>query len=142
MEDTPKPVDPAGDPDPDPIAGWEPPPTDPHVLEQFWDLARTHARFNYAPGYFGPSVLDVVIPPTLTLGNTPESALESLSALVADEGAVLRSPVARGEEELPQPGALGIVVDDQGHPRALVATTKVEVQGEDLVEELTVLYAE
>ncbi|WP_375430048.1 ASCH domain-containing protein [uncultured Friedmanniella sp.] len=39
------------------------------------------------------------------------------------------------EEPLPEPGAMGILLDGRGRPRALVAVTSVEVKEFDQVDE-------
>jgi uncharacterized protein YhfF len=41
---------------------------------------------------------------------------------------------------LPEVGALGIVLDGAGHPRALVVTTDVSVSEGEVVEQFAVVY--
>lgn len=99
-------------------------------VESFWDLARFHAKLNTAPSYFGPTTLEVVPPPAWSFGATAEEA-EALLALVL-EGTKTATASAHADyevegEPLPEAGTLGIVLDGEGHPRALVETTDVRV---------------
>src|SRR5690606_39047163 len=110
----------------------------------FWNLARFHAKFNTIPGYLGTTPLEMVQPPAWSFGATPEEADERLAALLDGTGTSTTTPVADYEaagEPLPEPGALGIVLGGDGRPRALVATSAVEVSGADVVEHFQVLYA-
>lgn len=104
--------------------------TDDAALDDFWNLAREHARLVGVPGYFGATPLGAVPPPTWSFGESPELA-DRLLALVLDgtktATASLASDYAAEDEPLPEPGTLGIVTDGAGTPRALVATTAVRV---------------
>uniref|UniRef100_UPI0030FA509C ASCH domain-containing protein n=1 Tax=Nocardioides salarius TaxID=374513 RepID=UPI0030FA509C len=89
-----------------------------------------HAKLNTAPSYFGPTTLEVVPPPAWSFGATAEEA-EALLALVLD-GTKTATASAHADyevegEPLPEAGTLGIVLDGEGHPRALVETTDVRV---------------
>ncbi len=104
----------------------------------FWALASRQARLDSVPGYFGPTPLASVMPPAWSFGATSEQASE-IAALVADgiktaTASAAEDYIAEGEG-LPEPGVLGIVLDGDGHPRALVATTDVEVVAFDEVGE-------
>jgi len=105
-------------------------------IHTFWVMARRQARLESLPGYFGPTPLASVMPPAWSFGATPEQSTE-LADLVADgvktaTASAAEDYTAEGEQ-LPEPGVLGIVLDGEGHPRALVATTGVEVVAFDEV---------
>lgn len=115
--------------------------TSPDVSEEiqtFWVMARRQARLESLPGYFGPTPLASVMPPAWSFGATPEQSTE-LAELVADgvktATASAAEDYAAEGEALPEPGVLGIVLDGEGHPRALVATTGAEVVPFDEVTE-------
>lgn len=113
-------------------------------VEDFWNVARFHGKLTHLPGYFGPTVLASVPPPAWSLGATPQEADAGLAGLLDGSLASLRTPVAeytRAGEALPEEGAMAIVTDGQGRPGALVVTSAVEVDGDDVVEHLTVLHA-
>ena len=114
----------------------------PGEVERFWELAKVHARLNPVPSYFGPGSLESVPPPTFSLGDTPAAADQAVAALLDEKGAVLETErgAFASEDELPVVGALGIVLDGNDHPRALVETTGVSVEGEKVREELRVVY--
>jgi uncharacterized protein YhfF len=107
-------------------------------IESFWVMARRQARLESLPGYFGPTPLASVMPPAWSFGATPEQSTE-LADLVVDGVKVATASAAEDYtaegEQLPEPGVLGIVLDGEGHPRALVATTGVEVVPFDAVGE-------
>lgn len=114
------------------------PSVDETSIEAFWSLARRHARLSTLPGYFGPSTLEVVTPPAWSFGADPDQA-DRLLQLVLD-GTKTATASAREDYDLddgplPQPGVLGILLDGHGRPRALVATTHVEVVPFDQVDE-------
>jgi uncharacterized protein YhfF len=107
-------------------------------VRSFWDLARFHAKLNSAPSYFGPTTLEVVPPPAWSFGATPEQA-DALLALVLD-GTKTATAGALWDfetegEQLPEPGSLSIILDGQGHPRALIECTAVEVRPFDEVDD-------
>jgi hypothetical protein len=104
-------------------------------IEAFWNLARFHAKLNTLPGYFGPTPLESVPPPAWSFGED-----DGLNELLVERGATLAGPRADYGDELPGPGALGIVCDAAGRPRALVATTGVEVTDTQVSEQLTVVW--
>ncbi|MBS41946.1 MAG: ASCH domain-containing protein [Nocardioides sp.] len=101
------------------------------AVASFWTVARVHARLgSTVPSYFGPSTLEVVPPPTWALGDTPEAADEAAAAVLDDSLSATVTPRAAYDEAgepLPEPGALGILVDGAGRPVALLATSSVEV---------------
>lgn len=105
-------------------------------VERFWHEARRHAGLETMPGYFGPDAISSVPPPTWAFGDDADA--DALLALVLD-GTKTAMTSARedyvGEEQLPERGAMSILLDAAGHPRALVATTSVTVVVFDEVDE-------
>ncbi|WP_101524541.1 hypothetical protein [Nocardioides houyundeii] len=113
-------------------------------VDDFWNLAKFHAKLNHMPGYFGPTALESVRPPVWSFGETTEEADRTLDALLDGSRTSTSTPQAdyvAAQEPLPEVGALGIVLDGRGQPRALVATTAVDVVQGDVVEHFSVLYA-
>ncbi len=113
------------------------------LVRSFWDVARFHAKLTHMPSYFGPTVIASVPPPVWSLGSTPAEADAALGALLDGSQTTLRTPAeeyADSGEPLPEEGVLGIVTDGQGHPGALVVTSSVERDGDEVVEHLRVLY--
>lgn len=104
--------------------------TDEAAFDDFWNLAREHARLIGVPGYFGATPLGAVPPPAWSFGESPEHA-DLVLGLVLDGTktamASLVSDYDAEDEPLPEPGTLGIVTDGAGTPRALIATTEVRV---------------
>ncbi len=103
---------------------------DSSVVESFWQVAKVRARLNPSGYYTGERPLGSLPPPAWAFGATPEQADELLAlvlsgAKTATSGA-LWDYEAEGEQ-LPKPGALGIVTDGRGVPHALVVTTRVEI---------------
>lgn len=112
--------------------------TQPHEgeVERFWADAKVHARLDGVPSYFGPTPLASVVPPTWAFGDDPELADRLLDLVLDGEKTAMAS--ARedyGDDPLPERGSLSIVLDSQGHPRALIATSDVEVVPFDEVSE-------
>ena len=122
----------------------------PHDLEPdhpevraFWELARFHAKFNSAPSYFGPTTLEVVVPPAWSYGDSPEEADAFVVSVLA--GDVTSTEAARSEYDdaeapLPTPGSLSILCDSSGKPAALIETTGIEERGDQVVEHFRVVY--
>ncbi len=115
-------------------------------IDNFWELARFHAKLNVAPSYFGPTTLEVVRPPAWSFGETPAEADEFVARISGDERLSTSTPASAyaevGHEEdtaLPIAGALSILCNGAGHPVALLETEQVEV-GEDVVEYFRVVY--
>lgn len=105
------------------------------AIAAFWNLARFQAKLNVMPTYFGPTPLESVPPPSWSFGED-----EGLDGLLAERSATLTGPRADYGDELPAYGALGIVCDVSGRPRALVSTTAVDVTDTEVSEELTVVW--
>jgi len=107
------------------------------AVERFWQVACHRARFTTLPGYLPASGVEMVPPPAWSFGRDPEQA-DALLALVLD-GTKTATASAEVEyaaegEPLPEPGSLGIVLDGEGRPRALISTTEVRVVAFDQVD--------
>lgn len=100
------------------------------ALEDFWNVAREHARLVGIPSYFGATPLGAVPPPAWSFGDDPEQA-DRLLSLVLDGTKTATASLASDYDAegapLPEPGTLGIVTDGSGTPRVLLATTEVRV---------------
>lgn len=107
-------------------------------VEAFWREAARRARFEGVPGYLPGSSLAVIPPPAWSFGGTPGQA-DDLLALVLDGTKTATASALwdyeADQEPVPEVGNLSIVLDSQAHPRALVATTHVEVVPFDQVDE-------
>lgn len=119
----------------------------PHTPEEqrvadFWNLARFHANLSQLPAYFGVTALESIPPPTWSFGEGAQAdeLLDSLLADGATTSTVAREDLAATGAEEPSVGTLGIVLDSQGEPRALVVTSEVDESDTEVVEHLTVLY--
>jgi uncharacterized protein YhfF len=113
------------------------PPYDDQV-SAFWEVAKRRARLASLPGYFGPSALESLTPPAWSFGATPEQADTLLELVLEGTKTATSSALWDYEatsEQLPERGALGIVVDGEGRPRALVVTTEVRVVPFDEVDD-------
>lgn len=99
-------------------------------VRAFWELARLHAHLSEVPAYFGPTPLDSVPPPAWSFGAGPEQADELLGLVLAGTKTATAGALwdyeAEGEA-LPDVGALSIILDSTGQPRALIETTEVQV---------------
>ena len=106
-------------------------------LDTFWQRAKQHLRLNPAPGYFGSSSLEALTPPTWAFGATAEHA-DELLGLVLDGTKTATScslwDLEAEGEPVPQVGAMSIVIDSAGLPRAVLATTEVTVVPFDRVD--------
>lgn len=109
-------------------------------VDAFWNLARFHAKLNPAPGYFGQTAMESVPPPTWSFDASTEDGDEQLTALLASGSASLSAPAEEYGDEVPEVGTLAIVLDADGRPRALVQTSEVTRDGDELVESFTVVY--
>ncbi len=123
--------------EPDPIE-----PDHPEVLA-FWELARFHARLNAAPSYFGPTTLEVVVPPAWSYGDDAAEADAFAAAAVAGEATSTTASLAEYEEAdapLPVSGSLSILCDGSGKPVALLETRGVEVADGSVIQHFAVVY--
>jgi uncharacterized protein YhfF len=102
----------------------------PSMVDAFWQVARMRAKLNPTGYYTGERPLDSLPPPAWAFGATPEEADELLGLVLSGTKTATADALWDYEaagEELPAPGALGIVTDGRGVPHALVMTTEVEV---------------
>lgn len=107
-------------------------------IEAFWADARIRAKLNPASGYFGPTAQDSVTPPAWAFGADPAQADRLLELVLAGTKTATASALwdyEAGDEPLPEPGEMSIILDGRGHPRALVVTTEVRVVPFDQVDE-------
>ena len=106
-------------------------------IDAFWEDAKVHARLNLAPSYLGRNAIEAVRPDAWAFGGTPEQA-DELLALVLDGTKTATASALwdyeAEDEPLPSPGAMSIVLDGGGHPRALLVTTDVRVVPFDEVD--------
>ncbi len=99
-------------------------------VDAFWVDARIHANLNRFAVYMGSTPLETVPPPAWSFGGGPALA-DRLLALVLD-GTKTATAGALWDYEaeglpVPEPGQLSILLDSGGRPRALIATTEVQV---------------
>jgi uncharacterized protein YhfF len=98
------------------------------ALETFWRRAVFRARLNHVPSYFGPTPLEVVRPPAWSFGTTSDEAARFVRDLRDGRTTAIagsrRDYLADGGA-IPETGELGIVVDGEGTPAALVVVTEV-----------------
>jgi len=108
----------------------EPGTDDSSEIESFWQVAKVRAKLNPTGYYTGERPLGSLRPPAWAFGATPEQADELLALLLSGTKTATAGALwdyeAEGEE-LPTPGALGIVTDGHGVPHALVVTKQVDV---------------
>lgn len=112
-------------------------------VETFWREACRQTRLVTMPGYFGPSSGAAVRPPAWSFGASPEQAdallelvlsgVKTATASAAHDYAVTGRDAE--DEPIPVVGALGIVLDGAGRPRALIETTAVTLTTLDEVGE-------
>lgn len=112
-------------------------------VDRFWQVARARARLTAMPGYFGPTALESVPPPTWTWGEAAGEADDFVAQAIADGEIETSAPLAAYDDgERPTIGALSILCDGAERPRALLSTTEVLERGSDLVERSRVIYSE
>jgi len=110
---------------------------DDNELDAFWDIAREHADLSGVPVFFGANPVRTLRPPAWAFGATPEQSDELLGLVLDGTKTATSSAEAdyvKEQEELPTPGTLGILLDGEGHPRALVVTTEARVVPFDEVD--------
>jgi uncharacterized protein YhfF len=110
---------------------------DDNELDAFWDIAREHADLSGVPVFSGANPVRTLRPPAWGFGATPEQSDELLGLVLDGTKTATASSYAdyeKEDEELPAPGMLGIVLDGEGHPRALVVTTETRVVPFDQVD--------
>ncbi|MFF2623152.1 ASCH domain-containing protein [Oerskovia jenensis] len=98
------------------------------ILE-FWETARVRAGEGKVGVVTGFGISATVPPPAWSFGDNPVLADGLLAAVLSgDKTATSSSHWEYGADvPLPQVGELSIILDGDGHPRALIRTTSVEV---------------
>ena len=100
------------------------------LIDSFWQAARMRAELNPTGYYTGERPLALLAPPAWAFGATAEQADELLALVLSGTKTATAGALwdyeAEGEE-LPAPGALGIVTDGRGVPHALVVMTQVDI---------------
>ena len=112
-------------------------------VEAFWELARFHAKLNVAPGYFGPTTLEVVVPPAWSYGGSREEADAFVASVLDGDVTSTDAPLSSYDDAdapLPSSGALSILCDGTGRPAALLEISAVDVEGGEVVEHFRVVY--
>lgn len=104
-------------------------PDDDAQLAAFWEQARTKARLDWLGAYGGPTVLGSLRPPAWSFGASTQEADEFVAKVLddtsdAEEWTDLEEYESTGTP-LPERGAVSIVLDGAGVPRALVLTVDV-----------------
>lgn len=114
----------------DPYADVVPVPVDAeHAAEiaEFWAAAHPSAGIGKVEVVVGRSVAATMPPPAWAFGDNAAVADELIAAVLAGHKTATSSALAEfGESEaVPEVGDLSIVLDGEGHPRALIRTTSV-----------------
>ena len=123
------------------------------AVEHFWVQARTEGKLNRLESIVGQNVAATVPPPVWTTSPDPATATEDVNELLRSgtlSQAVAVAELQQAGQPPPQVGDLGIVLDGEGQPRALVRTAEVgttsshpdlpETTGDVQVERLELLY--
>lgn len=100
------------------------------AIDAFWQLARPRARLSTLGGVLGETPASDVPPPAWRFGDDPALADELLGLVLAGTKTATSDLLASfqaADAPLPAVGALSIVLDGAGAPRALVRTTRVDV---------------
>ncbi|MTG89072.1 ASCH domain-containing protein [Cellulosimicrobium sp. BIT-GX5] len=103
----------------------------------FWELARPSAGMARVGVVTGTTVAETVPPPAWSFGDNPALADDLLEAVLTGEKTATSSALWEYEdsgEQVPRVGELSILLDGQGHPRALIRTTSVEIVPFDEVD--------
>lgn len=107
------------------------------AVDAYWRTARKRAGLTRLGGVVGEDALGSVEPPAWSFGSSPEEADSLLALVLAGTKTATASAAATYEEQgvaVPSPGDLSIILDGHGRPRALIATTAVEVRPFDEVD--------
>lgn len=116
------------------------------AIQEFWETARGRAGVGRLDVVTGTSTAATVPPPAWAFGDGPRLADELLGLVLA--GTKTATATSRAEleatgEPVPRPGDLSILLDGEGHPRALIRTAEVEeVAFREVTEEFAFLEGE
>jgi uncharacterized protein YhfF len=111
--------------------------TEDAAIGAFWEVAKHRAKLVGIPGYFGPTPVESVPPPSWAFGATPEHADGLLELVLAGTKTATSSALwdfDAENEPVPERGTLSIILDGEGRPRALIATTDVRTVPFDEVD--------
>lgn len=103
---------------------------DEDAIAAFWVDARRHAHLDNLPGYFGPSALESMQPPSWWFGGTrgeADALLDLVLTGTKTATCTLHGDYEAAAEPLPEAGTMSILLDGSGRPRALLVTTDVRV---------------
>ena len=95
----------------------------------FWEMARGRARLGRLDVVTGATVASAVPPPAWSFGDNPRLADELLALVLEGTKTATASSLAELEaagEPVPCVGDLSVILDGEGHPRALIRTTEVD----------------
>jgi uncharacterized protein YhfF len=104
----------------------------------FWAATRQYAGMAKASIVVGQTVSETVPPQAWSFGDEPELAEKLLAAVLAGDKTATSSALWDYDDEgapLPMVGELSILLDGDGHPRALIRTTSVETTTFEEVDE-------
>jgi uncharacterized protein YhfF len=104
----------------------------------FWAATRQYAGLAKASIVVGQTVSETVPPQAWSFGDEPELAEKLLGAVLAGDKTATSSALWDYDDEgapLPVVGELSILLDGDGHPRALIRTTSVETTTFEEVDE-------
>lgn len=105
-------------------------------LERFWVTARKSAGLARLGAVVGENPAALLVPPAWSFGQDAETADALLKLVLARKKTATSSALWEWEaegEDLPEAGALAIVCDGAGRPRALLRTEAVDVVPFDAV---------
>lgn len=111
---------------------------DEQALEAFWNRARTRAKIYPLESLLGADDMSAFRPPTFS-GENPQ---EFCDGVLAGEIREIRTARADFPEEAPEPrvGEFSILLDGDGQPQALLRTRQVDLNDEEIVEHIEVIY--
>lgn len=108
------------------------------VLEAFWNRARTRAKLYPLESMLGADDMSAFRPPAFA-GENPQVFCEGVLAGEINEIRTARADFP--EDALtPRVGELSILLDGKDAPQALLRTCRVEVNDEEIVEHIEVIY--
>ncbi|MCB7137878.1 ASCH domain-containing protein [Cellulosimicrobium marinum] len=98
------------------------------ILE-FWEAARPSAGLGKLGVVIGTGVAESVPPPAWSFGDNPALADSLLEAVLSGAKTSTSSSLWEYDDQTPVPekGELSILLDGEGHPRALIRTTAVDI---------------
>ncbi|MDM7856554.1 ASCH domain-containing protein [Cellulomonas alba] len=109
-------------------------------ISAFWQAARGHLGFGKLEPILGGEPSGVVPPPSFSYGVGAEADAAAAEILAGARTSSSAPRAEFGPDDLPQVGAVAIVLDAQGEPRALIRTTDVVVTDETVTETYELVY--